>query len=205
MQSLLTDREGKEKGIDSITQETIGDIRFSLNTIQKRTDGLLNFVENYRKLTKVPKPSKVSTNVNEFLHSIAGLMSNELKRKNIQLIIDSEQNLDIALDPVLIEQVLINMVTNSQHALEGKNSPVIRFRAGYKDKQLFIEIADNGNGISPKGLTEIFIPFFTTKKEGSGIGLSLSKQILSAHGGSIKVQSTPGEGTSFFLYFPPQK
>src|SRR5688572_2481412 len=105
MQSLLSERDGREKEIQVITQDTIGDIRFSLNTIQKRTDGLLNFVENYRKLTKVPKPSKVKTNVNDFLHTIARLMSNELNRKNIQLIVNADANLDIDIDPMLIEQV----------------------------------------------------------------------------------------------------
>jgi two-component system nitrogen regulation sensor histidine kinase NtrY len=205
MQSLLTNRDGKEKDIQAITQETIGDIRFSLNTIQKRTDGLMNFVENYRKLTKVPKPAKAKTNINEFLHSIERLMSHELNRKNILLTIRAESNLEVEMDAVLIEQVLINMITNSLHAVEVVSQPAIRLHAGYKDKQPFIEIGDNGKGISPKELTEIFIPFFTTKKEGSGIGLSLSKQILSAHGGSIKVQSTVNEGTTFYLYFPPQK
>jgi two-component system, NtrC family, nitrogen regulation sensor histidine kinase NtrY len=205
MQSLLTDREGKETEIHTLTQETIGDIRFSLNTIQKRTDGLLNFVENYRKLTKVPKPSKVKTNVTEFLHSVERLMSHELNRKKIQLTIRSESNLEVDLDPVLIEQVLINMITNSVHALEEVRDRHIHLYAGYIDKQPFIEVTDNGKGISPKELSEIFVPFFTTKKEGSGIGLSLSKQILSAHGGSIKVKSAVNEGTTFYLYFPPQK
>lgn len=205
MQSLLTDRDGKEKEIQSVTQETIGDIRFSLNTIQKRTDGLLNFVENYRKLTKVPKPSKVRSNIKEFLDGMERLMSNELSRKNVRLTIEADHKIEIDLDPVLLEQVLINMVTNSLHALDNVTNPRIRIHAGHHDKQPFIEISDNGKGISSKELSEIFIPFFTTKKEGSGIGLSLSKQILAAHGGSIKVQSVVNEGTSFFLQFPPQK
>jgi two-component system, NtrC family, nitrogen regulation sensor histidine kinase NtrY len=204
MQSMLTDKNGNEIQIQSLNQETISDIRFSLHTILKRTDGLLNFVENYRKLTKIPKPSKEKLNVKEFLLSIERLMLPELTRKNITLTIHADEKLNAEFDTMLIEQVLINMITNSIHAVDNVERPHITLSSHANDKQITIEIKDNGKGISQKELSEIFIPFFTTKKEGSGIGLSLSKQILAAHGGSIKVHSVVNEGSTFYLYFPPQ-
>jgi two-component system nitrogen regulation sensor histidine kinase NtrY len=205
MQSLLQDKVGNQKQLEELKQETISDISFSLRTIQKRSDGLLHFVENYRKLTKVPKPSLERVNANAFLHNVEKLMSHELIRKKITLTIECNGEIDIVLDPILVEQVMINLITNSIHALEKTLQPSIVLKSYYQDKQTVIEIQDNGKGIPDKELTEIFVPFFTTKKDGSGIGLSLSKQIMSLHGGSIKVKSQLHAGTSFYLHFTTQK
>lgn len=201
MQSMLQDRSGNQKTLNDLNAETISDIRFSLNTIHKRTDGLMHFVENYRKLTKVPKPSLEKVHVKSFLESINNLMSHELRQKKIDLKIIADSEMHLQIDPTLIEQVLINLVTNSIHALDKKENPSIQLKANYINNQPVISIVDNGKGIPPKELGEIFVPFFTTKKDGSGIGLSLSKQIMSLHNGSIKVQSLENEGTTFFLHF----
>jgi two-component system nitrogen regulation sensor histidine kinase NtrY len=205
MQSLLQDKTGNQKQLHELKQETISDISFSLQTIQKRSDGLLHFVENYRKLTKVPKPSLERINCNAFLHNVEKLMSHELLRKNITLSIESNVDMYVLLDPILVEQVMINLITNSIHAVEKSLQPHVVLRSYYQDKQTVIEIQDNGKGIPEKELSEIFVPFFTTKKDGSGIGLSLSKQIMSLHGGSIKVKSQLHKGTSFYLHFNTQK
>jgi signal transduction histidine kinase len=101
--------------------------------------------------------------------------------------------------------VLINLTTNSLHALENTPHAKIEIEGYTTERQTIIEVTDNGKGIHPKELSEIFIPFFSTKKEGSGIGLSLSKQIMSLHGGSIKVRSELNSGTTFYLHFPPHK
>jgi two-component system nitrogen regulation sensor histidine kinase NtrY len=201
MQSLLQDKNGDQKELKNITTETISDIRFSLNTIQKRSDGLLNFIENYRKLTKVPQPKVERVNVKSLFGTIENLFSQELNKKNISLAIDAKDDLTIMLDRMLIEQVMINLITNSIHALEKKNDPKIELIAFQQDKNTIIHIHDNGKGIAEKELREIFVPFFSTKKEGSGIGLSLSKQIMSLHGGTIKVKSEINSGTSFYLHF----
>jgi nitrogen fixation/metabolism regulation signal transduction histidine kinase len=201
MQSLLTDRAGNEKKSQELKQETISDIRFSLQTIQKRSDGLLQFVENYRKLTRVPRPNPENIHLHEFLLSIEKLMSDDLSRKGIAIRTEVSDQIDLQFDPYLIEQVLINLITNSVHALENIATPLIVVKAYAKDRQVVIEVRDNGHGIPSKDLSEIFVPFFSTKKDGSGIGLSLSKQIMSVHGGSITVQSEPNVGTSFFLHF----
>jgi two-component system, NtrC family, nitrogen regulation sensor histidine kinase NtrY len=202
MQGMLTDKHGKQKTLQDLNADTISDIRFALNTIRKRTDGLLHFVENYRKLTKVPKPALEKVNIKAFLENIHTLMSQELRQKNIAVTVEANNEMALVIDPVLIEQVMINLITNSVHAVDGQEQPRIELRTGFIEQQAIISIHDNGKGIPTKELTEIFVPFFTTKKDGSGIGLSLAKQIMSLHNGSIRVQSQPGAGTTFFLHFP---
>lgn len=201
MQSLLQHKDGTEKHLEDLKQETISDIRFSLNTIQKRTDGLLRFVDNYRKLTKVPKPFLEKTRVKEFTQGVTRLFDVELSRKEITLDCNLHEGIEFEIDRTLVEQVLINIITNSVHALEGVERPTISIKAFQQEKQTVISISDNGKGISQKELSEIFIPFFTTKKDGSGIGLSLSKQIMALHAGFIKVNSEVNVGTSIFLHF----
>jgi signal transduction histidine kinase len=202
MQSMLTDRNGQLKGIDDITTETLGDIRFSLDTIQKRSEGLLDFVEKYRALTRVPKPSMSPVRIKPFLKTVVNLMEPEVLRQNISLQwqVDDE-NLQVNLDRNLIEQVIINLITNSIYALQTVTEKKIILHAYRKDHQVIMEVTDNGIGIRDKEMQDIFIPFFSTKKEGSGIGLSLTKQIMSLHKGSIKVTSIPHAKTSFFLIF----
>jgi nitrogen fixation/metabolism regulation signal transduction histidine kinase len=201
MESLLQHKDGSEKQLPELKQETISDIRFSLSTIQKRTDGLLQFVDNYRKLTKVPKPALEKIDLKPFVTSVTKLMEHELVRRNITVDLQFSDALEVQLDPVLVEQVLINIITNGIHAVDQIDQPKIKIRTHQQDKHAIISITDNGKGISQKELSEIFIPFFTTKKDGSGIGLSLSKQIMAVHGGSIKVKSEVNVGTSVFLHF----
>lgn len=202
MQTLLEDKQGNQKKTADLQEETIKDIRFSLKTIHKRSEGLLSFVETYRKLTKIPQPVIETILVKEMLEEILQLMHQDTRQNAIEVTVDvTPKELAIQADPKLVEQVLINLVTNSIQAMEGNKSGKINLK-GYEEKnRIVLEVADNGKGISEKEMEEIFIPFFSTKKEGSGIGLSLSKQIMSLHGGTIKVKSTPKEGTSFYLYF----
>ena len=205
MQGMLSDKDGNQRTINAMTNESISDIRFSLNTIQNRSEGLLQFVENYRKLTKLPKPKPELTNVNSFLQGIEKLMTESLQRQQIKLSLEvSDTTLSANFDPTLIEQVVINLITNGANALEGRPNKRIAVKAYTADSQVVIEISDNGKGIPEKDLKEIFIPFFSTRKEGSGIGLSLSKQIISQHGGRIKVKSIPEQGTSFSLHLRTQ-
>ena len=202
MQSMLSDKNGIQKSLQDISSETIKDILFSLHTIQKRSESLLEFVENYRKLTRVPKPVIESVQVKPLLASIENLMREEIARQNISLTIvadDTLQTLD--LDASLIEQVVINLVRNSIHALEYRTNKRIDIKMYREENTGVIEVRDNGKGIPEKELKDIFIPFFSTKKDGSGIGLSLSKQIMSLHNGRIRVHSKVDEGTSFYLVF----
>lgn len=202
MQTMLEDKSGHQRSASELSEETISDIRFSIKTIHKRSDGLLNFIDTYRKLTKVPKPVLALVDVKELFLSVEKLMHEELSKNNIAIDVNVMSSASKALiDGTLIEQVLINLITNSIHALKGIPDPRIVLSVYHEGRNLIMEIRDNGKGIPEKELNDIFIPFFSTKKEGSGIGLSLSKQILSLHGGSIKVRSKPGEGTSFYLTF----
>ncbi len=202
MQGLLEDKSGTQKSAVDIDDETIKDIRFSLHTIQKRSDGLLSFVDTYRKLTKIPKPSLEEVNISEMLNEMVQLMQSKIASSNIKInVVTGYAALKIELDRKLIEQVLINLVINSIQAIDSKSEGEISLKAYPENNRVIIEVTDNGKGIPVKELSEIFVPFYSTKKEGSGIGLSLSKQIMSLHGGSINVKSKPGEGTSFYLNF----
>jgi two-component system, NtrC family, nitrogen regulation sensor histidine kinase NtrY len=201
MQTMLSDPSGNQKSLGEIQAETIKDIRFSLNTIQKRSERLLDFVENYRTLTRIPKPVLGIVRCHALCASVKNLMFDQLTRKEIDLMLDIPESLIISADESLVEQVLINLVTNSIHALENRTHKKIEIRARQEDQSVILEVHDTGKGIPDKELREIFVPFFSTKKEGSGIGLSLSKQIMSLHGGRIRVASKVDEGTSFFLVF----
>jgi signal transduction histidine kinase len=129
-------------------------------------------------------------------------MKEELVRKNIRIdvLIDPDVTF-FSVDRALIEQVLINLVTNSIHALRDRDDRLIAIKAWNEIAKVVVEVYDNGHGIPEKELSHIFVPFYSTRKDGSGIGLSLSKQIMSLHGGTIRVSSKPEEGTSFFLNF----
>lgn len=202
MQSMLEDKSGKQKELHDLKEETISDIRFSLKTIQKRSEGILNFVDSYRKFTRVPKPVPERVNLSDLFASVDTLMRYKLEQKGIHLDFSTAPDATHAwLDKTLTEQALINLVTNSMHALEGRSNPVIKVRSYHQDQSLVLEIQDNGKGIPEKERASIFIPFYTTKKDGSGIGLSLSKQIVTLHGGRIKVLSEVDKGTTFMLFF----
>ena len=202
MQTMLIDKNGTQKQLPDLRDDTIKDILFSLSTIQKRSESLLDFVENYRKLTRVPKPVIQRIQMKPWLASLENLMREELMRESISLSIQlDDENQVLNLDPALIEQVIINLLRNSTHALEGRLDKRIEIKSYEDESAIVIEVSDNGKGIPEKEIKDIFIPFFSTKKDGSGIGLSLSKQIMSLHGGRIRVRSKVAEGTSFYLIF----
>jgi signal transduction histidine kinase len=191
------------KGWDDEDIETINEVENALQTIHKRTDGLLHFVNTYRNLTKIPQPNFTIFPVMGMFDAIKKLLEEELKAKQIECVIKVEPaSLELSADEKLIEQVLINLVTNAIQALNGKINPVIQLN-GYLNKRgrITIQVIDNGQGILPNVLDKIFIPFFTTKPQGSGIGLSLSKQILRMHGGNINAYSEPDKETNFTLTF----
>ena len=202
MQTMLSEN-GEQKHLHDLDNETIKDLLFSLKTIEKRSNGLLDFVGDYRKLTRVPQPVFEVVNVSDLLHGIESLMRPTLEKNAINLKIEIDKGInDLSLDPKLIEQVLLNLIANSKHALKGVSNPTIMLNAYQKNTSTFFSVTDNGTGISEKEIQEIFTPFFSTKKEGSGIGLSLSKQIMHLHQGRISVSSTPSESTTFLLRFP---
>jgi two-component system, NtrC family, nitrogen regulation sensor histidine kinase NtrY len=200
--TFLEDGDGKAKKVEQLSNEIISDILFSLKTIQKRSDGMLDFADTYRQFSRVPTPVLSIVNMKELVDGVGRLMHEELIKNNVQLNISIPPNLpNLSIDPNLIEQVIINLITNSIHALKAQPNPTIEIKAWIDTPRCIVEVHDNGIGIPEKELQNIFIPFYSTRKEGSGIGLSLSKQIMSLHGGTIKVKSIPNSGTVFYLSF----
>lgn len=200
---LIEKKTRKIKDLKNITQELLDDTVKGLDIIEERSIGLSHFVEKFRNLTLMPKPNFVQVNVNEFLSDIELLMKPISKQQKVDFYIEVlDNNLLLTIDKKLIEQVIINLITNSFQAFSNqvKRNVMLKARERNKDS-IIIEIVDNGVGISDEEIKNIFIPFYSTKKDGSGIGLSLSRQIMRLHNGKISVKSNPGIETVFTLEF----
>ena len=192
------EEDGSLKNIDHlIVSKTLS----GLNTIEETGKGLLDFVDKYRSITSLPKP-----NVNTFpIDSLFGkcklLMESNIS-KNITITASVHPgDISITADYSQIEQILINLIKNSIEALSNKKNGTIHLKAFYADDGTIIQVEDNGVGIPVDIIEDIFVPFYTTKKSGSGIGLSLSKQIMQNHDGTISVNSELGKGSVFTLRF----
>jgi signal transduction histidine kinase len=180
----------------------VRDLEIGIETIKRRSEGLMKFAETYRNLNKIIKPNLKKILVRDLFENLYQLMEPTLEKKNIELdIVLKDPGLAVEVDPSLIEQVLINLVVNAIEALKDRFDATIVLSAVLVNKKVAIKVADNGSGILGDVLENIFIPFFSTKKTGSGIGLSLCKQIMMLHKGNINVHSVPGEGTVFTLQF----
>ena len=187
----------------SLDNESIHELQEALITINRRSTGLLHFVNTYRNLTKIPKPNFEKCKMSEMFANVKNLLKEEIKTNKIKLNLKIEpEDIDFTIDERLIEQVLINLIKNSIHALKGgKNAQIKVFGFYNKRGRVSIQVTDNGPGILPDVIDKIFIPFFTTKTSGSGIGLALSRQILRLHNGTITVHSVPDKETIFTLTF----
>ncbi|SKB31252.1 sensor histidine kinase [Daejeonella lutea] len=179
------------------------DLELGISTIKKRSEGLLRFAETYRNLNKITKPNIQPLYVRDLFENLHSLMQPTLLQKNIELeIILKDPNLMLDADLALVEQVLINLLVNGIEAVKATSGPrIILYGEIGQNEKTIIKIIDNGVGIDEEVLDKIFIPFFSTRKTGSGIGLTLCKQIMMLHNGSIQVASKPDEGTSFILQF----
>jgi two-component system nitrogen regulation sensor histidine kinase NtrY len=183
-------------------QETLHDIETGILTIKKRSEGLLRFTETYRNLSKINKVNKAPVQLVELIEHIQHLLQPNLEHKNIQLeVILKDPLLSINIDSALIEQVLINLLLNAMDAVKEVSEPRIKIIADAINQKVLIKVSDNGSGIPHELLDKIFIPFFSTKKTGNGIGLSLCKQVMMLHKGQITVQSIENEGSVFTLTF----
>jgi signal transduction histidine kinase len=179
------------------------DLMVGMDTIKKRSEGLLKFAQIYRNLNKVTQPQIKALPVSELFGTMYNLMSPSLEPLGIELDITiKDPNLVIFADPNLIEQVLINLILNAKDAVTGRQDGQINLVALEENHKIVIKVSDNGKGISPEIMDKIFVPFFSTKSNGSGIGLSLSKQIMLLHKGNIHLASKEGVGTSIELLFP---
>jgi len=175
-----------------------------LHIIQERSTGLIDFVNKFRTLTLLPKPKFENILIAEPLKDVELLLRKELSNKKISFSVFVEpEDIKFKVDPNLLQQMLINIINNSIDALEETTHPSINLKASLQEDTVIIELKDNGQGIPADQIDDIFIPFFSTKEEGSGIGLSLSRQIMRMHGGSITVQSIQGVSTTLTLTFYP--
>jgi len=182
---------------------TLEDLSLGMETIKRRSEGLLKFAQTYRNLNMITAPNLQKFYVKDLFKTQHRLMQPTLQQKNIELeIILKDGELQVEADINLIEQVLINLLLNAMEAVKETPHPKIILTASKADNgRVAVKVVDNGSGIEDEVLDKIFIPFFSTKKSGSGIGLSLCKQIMMLHKGNIHVQSVMNEGTAFILQF----
>ena len=185
-----TDEYGKEGVIDG------------LQTINQQAQQLNAFLNAYHRLTHLPDPVKTKVKIQTLFSKLERLLSSEQGSKNIRY--TSPESVGILLDQNLITLALINLIRNALHATANNPAPQIIVEAGREADYSFIQVTDNGVGIPQDRLEDIFIPFYSTRKEGSGIGLPLSHRIMQLHGGELIVSSTPGEKTLFRMIFPGQ-
>jgi two-component system, NtrC family, nitrogen regulation sensor histidine kinase NtrY len=181
--------------------EAVEDLKEALQTVESRSKGIMNFVNAYRDYTTLPEPQFTQVNLKTLIASVSNLLQSDMRAAGINYHAGVlPENIEIHADAAQLQMVLINLVKNAMDALEHTDKPLINIK-GYisSTQQVCIEISDNGPGIEQEALERIFIPFFTTKKKGSGIGLSLSQQIIQMHGGQLKVVSPPAAGTTFYV------
>lgn len=201
--SLASTLQNRVRKLPDSGNGPISDIELGIETIKNRSEGLLRFAEIYRNLYKVTGGKFVLVRLSEIFGNIHRLMKPKLEQLGITTeIIMKEPLLEVKMDHGLIEQVLINLMLNAIDAVKETPQPFIRLTAYTdNDNRSIIKVTDNGIGIPEELMDEIFIPFFSTKKNGNGIGLPLCKQIMQLHKGTITVQSVINQGTTVFLRF----
>ena len=186
----------------SLNAEDLEDLKPALFTIKRRSEGLLDFVKDYRLIAELPTPDLGQYTIGEILKHIKVLMHPFASGKNIKLKVEeTSSKITLKIDLKLIEQALINLVTNSIYAVEGVDQPVIIINYRLEQNKLFLDVTDNGKGLDAELMEKVFIPFFTTRKNGSGIGLTITRNIMKMHQGSVEVQSVPFDKTVFSLVF----
>ena len=202
-QMLYPNEESKDFAINDLNTEDHESVLLALQTIQNRSQGLLNFVEIYRNLTRIPKPNFRYFPITDIFERAEILLKPKFEQLRITFSAKVLPNdLMITADPDLIDQVIINLLLNAMDAVKEKPEPKISLTASQNlNGRISIEVSDNGTGIKPDILDKIFMPFFTSKREGNGIGLSLSRQMMYLHKGNISVKSIPGDGSVFTLTF----
>jgi nitrogen fixation/metabolism regulation signal transduction histidine kinase len=183
-------------------REELDDVKDAVKTVARRSDGLMQFVTGYRRLTRLPPPEKSCQPIHEIFNSVQLLGTHDW-REDIKLETEiSPSALELTADPKMIEQVLINMLQNAGHALDKTEKPNVWLRARLNSRgRTIIEVEDNGCGIDDETAQKIFVPFFTTKREGSGVGLALTRQVMIAHGGAVTYKKRIDGGSIFTLIF----
>ncbi|HTM97522.1 MAG TPA: HAMP domain-containing sensor histidine kinase [Pedobacter sp.] len=186
----------------SLSNEDLEDLKPALQTIKRRSEGLLDFVKDYRLIAELPTPNTEQYSVGEVLQHIKVLMQPMVAAKHIQFqVLQTASKITLQLDFKLIEQAIINLITNSIYALEDIEKPIIQVTYRLVHNKVYIDVIDNGKGIEKEDIERIFVPFYTTRKNGSGIGLTITRNIMKMHQGSLEVNSVPHSSTTFSLVF----
>lgn len=193
-----------KKTSSGVDRSELEDMELALDTIHRRSEGLLRFAETYRNLSQKIEPRLQLGNLYELLRSIYALMNPSMRQKGIIFTLQTDDPAVTAcMDSDLIEQVILNFVTNATYATRQTAEPQIHLFSGRDaEGHPYITVADNGCGISDEIRDKIFIPFFSTKKNGNGIGLSVSREIVKLHNGKLHVQSEEKKGSAFTILFP---
>jgi two-component system, NtrC family, nitrogen regulation sensor histidine kinase NtrY len=199
----ILDHEMVKKDLGyELKEEGAEDLREGLATIENRSKGLIKFIDAYREYTSLPKPVFKQVRLKDMIEKVAHLMKTEIRKTKINFEYECKtEYLTIQADEEMIEQVLINLLKNAKEALAEVDNPSLKLIGKYEENAIKIEVIDNGPGIIKEAIEHIFVPFYTTKRTGSGIGLSLSRQIMQMHNGSITVESEPDVQTIFTLRF----
>jgi two-component system nitrogen regulation sensor histidine kinase NtrY len=184
-------------------KEDLQDVSQAVETVARRSDGLIQFVSSYRQLTQLPPPNKNKINVSTLFQQSCSLATQQWDKKGIEVQINIEPSeLEVTVDKDMLEQVLLNLLQNAEHAVESCHSPMVTLNALLNKRgHVVIEVSDNGKGIPDEIGNKIFVPFYTTKQQGSGVGLALTRQIMLAHGGAIQYEVKAAGGTIFRMTF----
>lgn len=203
MKEILVEDIKERNGIFELGTDTVDDLQDGLNTIEGRSQGLIRFIDAYRDYTSIPAPKLKTLDLTEMIDHITNLLKVEIRKSGVEVKWEVQpEDLQINADEELMEQVLINMVKNAIEAVFDRKDPKVYINCMEDEhNHVLIKIRDNGHGILPEAQEKIFIPFYTTKKTGSGIGLALSRQIMQLHNGALTVESVPDEYTEFTLKF----
>lgn len=187
---------------DTLNFEDLEDLKPALQTIKRRSDGLLDFVKDYRLIAELPTPNVAQHSVGEILQHIKILMQPMVSAKHIKLeVLQTASKISLSIDFKLVEQALINLITNSMYAVEDTKKPLIEISYRLAHSKVYVDVTDNGKGIDSESIDKIFVPFYTTRKNGSGIGLTITRNIMKMHRGNLEVDSEPNVKTTFSLVF----
>ncbi len=195
MQKMVSSNEPDPEKTENILK--------GLAAIEKRSKGLLDFVESYKNLTQIPKLLYGRIEIKKLISNVLDLLNEEINKESIQVSVAIiPDDISVVADEKLISQVIINLIKNSAKAFENKKEKALEIESGINDaNKVYIKVNDKGDGINPEIIDKIFVPFFSTREGGSGIGLSFARQIMVLHNGRIDVKSNEGDGAAFTLTF----
>jgi two-component system nitrogen regulation sensor histidine kinase NtrY len=183
--------------------DDLEDLRDAIGTVARRSDSLMQFVDSYRQITRLAPPEKKRIRMADLFDTVVRLARAECPRDDVEFSIEvSPKELDVYADRDLLEPVLINLLRNAWQATESARTGKVSLKGRFNRRHnIVIEIADNGKGVPASLANKIFVPFYTTKESGSGVGLALARQVMIAHGGFIRVGNNDSGGATFSLTF----